>query len=300
MQIFFDDDGERSLIDGEYLRKYVLRNDLVPVPVTIEADIRAEEESLIFFETGKKLYTANDDEFTIIKSEVVKSGKMQGEGMAQYVSIIAVLASVADVCYVKDRAIRKLQTSLSDIYRSIGCSLNGIVGDFTVPTFNCTAGEPPSYQIAVILQESAGVVCWRDGELSFKSLNSLFEQEALTDIPITSAESLSSGFLERHSIPSFYSTDESGEFIYGNKEKARTARFVADKDIITLRNMSTCLVLKQVSRIAFNDNIVAGDLIQINASEKLVVMTAAHVFSAGVDGDSAQQYTKLWLGELHK
>jgi len=64
--------------------------------------------------------------------------------------------------------------------------------------------------------------------------------------------------------------------------------------------MSTCLILKQISRISYNDNIVAGDLIQVSADEKLIVITAAHVFSGGIDGDPARQYTKLWLGELHK
>lgn len=300
MQIFYEDDGEKLLVDGEYLKKFILRNDLVPIPVTIEADIRAEDESLRFFEQGKKIYTANDDEFVIIKSKVVKSGKMQGVNMAQYVSVIAVLSSVVEACYIKNRAIKKTSTSLSDIYRSIGCRLESINGDITVPVFNCAAGEPPSFQIAVILQESAGTICWRDGVLSFKRLIELFKQEALNDIPITSAESLKSGFLERHEIPSFYSTDENGNFIFGNQEKSRTARYVANKDLMTLRNMSTCLVLKQISRINYNDNIVAGDLIQINESESLVVITAAHVFSAGVDGDSPQQYSKLWLGELHR
>lgn len=300
MQLFYDDEGEPQLVDGQYLKKFVLRNDLVPIPVTLEVEVRVEEDTKPYFEQGKKLYTVNGDEFVILKSEVVSSGKVQGGNLAQYVAVIAVLSSVIDACYVKDRSIRKVKTNLSDIYRTIGCKLDSIDGDFTVPTFNCMAGEPPSFQISVILQESAGVMCWRDGQLSFRPLVSLFAQEAITDIPVTSAENIASGFLERHEIPTFYSVDDSGNFIYGNKEKARSARFVANKDEITLRNMSTCLLLKQVSRIGYNDTIVAGDLIQVSDSESLVVITAAHVFAAGVDGDAPQQYTKLWLGELHK
>lgn len=300
MQVFYDDGGEKQLIDGEYLKKYVLRNDLVPIPVTLEIDVRVEVDSMAFFEEGKKLYTANGDEFTILKSEVVSSGKVQGGNLAQYVEIIAVLSALVNACYVRDKPMRKLKTNLTDIYRSVGCKLQAVEGDFSVPVFNCLTGEPPTFQIAKILQESAGVIAWRDGKLFFKPVLDLFKQEALTDIPITSAESIQSGFLERHEIPTFYSIDESGNFIYGNKEKARTARFVADKDVITLRNMSTCLVLKQVSRIGYNDNIVAGDLIQVSADEFLVVITVAHVFSMGIDGDAPRQYTKLWLGELHK
>lgn len=300
MQVFYEDNGEKMLIDGEYLKKAILRNDLVPVPVTLELDVRVEEDSKAFFAQGEKLHTGNGDEFIILKSTLVNSGKVQGGNMAEYIAITAILSSVIDVCYVKDKAIRKVNTSLSDIYRSIGCKLKGVDGDFSVPEFNCMAGEPPSFQIAAILQENAGVVSWFDGRLAFRPLASLFSQDALADIPILSAERVSSGFLERHEIPTFYSLNDQGEFIYGSANKTKTLRFVANKDEITLRNMSTCLVLKQVSRISYNDNIVAGDLIQVSADEKLVVITAVHVFSAGIDGDPPRQYTKLWLGELHK
>lgn len=300
MKLFYDDDGEKQLIDGEYLKSFVLRNDLVPIPVTLEADIRVEDESLPFFKQGQKVYTANDDEFIILKSEPISSGKVQGGNIAQFVRITAVLSSLINACFVKEKSIRKKNTTLANVYRAIGCRADAIEGDLTVPLFSCMAGEPPSYQIAVILQESAGVMRWRDGKLAFMRLDDLFTHEVITDIPIAAGETVESGFLERHEIPSFYSVDDSGNFIYGNKEKARTARFVANKDQLTLKNMSTCLVLKQVSRIAYNDNIVAGDLIQVSADESLIVITAAHVFSAGIDGDPPRQYTKLWLGELHK
>lgn len=298
MNLFYDDGGPQ-LIDGEYLKSFVLRNDLVPIPVTLEAEIRVEDEALQFFMQGSKVYTANDDEFTILKSEPVSSGRVQGGNVAQYVRITAVLSSFVNACFVKEKSIYKKNTTLADIYRSIGCRADAMEGDFTVPLFNCMAGEPPSYQIAVILQESAGVMRWRDGKLAFMRVIELFNQEVITDIPIAAGETVESGFLERHEIPTFYSVDDNGNFIYGNKAKARTARFVANKDQLTLKNMSTCLVLKQISRIAYNDNIAAGDLIQVSADENLVVITAAHVFTAGIDGDPPRQYTKLWLGELH-
>lgn len=40
MQIFYDDGGEKQLVDGQFLKSFVLRNDLVPIPVTLEAEIR--------------------------------------------------------------------------------------------------------------------------------------------------------------------------------------------------------------------------------------------------------------------
>ncbi|MBK5646836.1 hypothetical protein [Acinetobacter proteolyticus] len=300
MQIFYDDEGEKQLVDGEFLKCVVIRNDLVPVPVTLEAEIRVDDDVIPFFREGEKIYTNNDDEFTILKSEPISAGIVQGQTIPKFVKIIAVLSSLINACYVKEKSIKKKNTTLADIYRAIGCKADSIQGDFTVPTFNCLAGEPPSYQIASILQESAGVMRWRDGQLAFMRLEDLFKQEVITDIPIAGGETVQSGFLERHEIPTFFSIDDSGNFIYGNKEKARTARFVANKDLLTLKNMSTCLVLKQISRIAYNDNIVGGEHIQVSAEESLIVITAVHVFAAGVDGDPPRQYTKLWLGELHK
>lgn len=300
MQLYYQENGEFNAVDGQFLKMFILRNDLVPIPVTIEADIRIQDESLHLFGEGCKLQTANGDEFTIIKSKLVSSGKVQGTDIAQYVSIIAVISSMVNACFIKDRPIRKVKTSLSEIYRSIGCTFNSIEGDFAVPVYNCLVGEPPSFQIAQILQENAGVMSWRDGKLRFIRVVDLFKQEPLSSTPIIAGEGLDSGFLERFEVPSFYSIDKNGAFIYGNKEKARTARFIPNKDLATLRNMSTCLVLKQISRIAYNDNIVAGDLLRVSETESLVVITVAHVFSAGIDGDQPRQYTKLWLGELYK
>lgn len=300
MQIFYDDEGEKQVVSGEYLKKFILRNDLVPVPVTLEVDVRVEDEAKKFFEEGCKIYTANSDEFIILKSEPVISGKVQGNNIAQYVSITAVLSNMANICFARETALKKVNTSLADIYKTLGCRVAKVESDITVPVFNCMKGEPPSFQIACILQESGGVIRWKDGKLAFFRLQALFQQEVLTDVPIASASTVKSGFLERHEIPSFYSVDDAGNFIYGDIKKARSARFVANKDLATLQNMSKCLVLKQVSRIDYNENIVAGDLIQVSKDEQLVVMTAVHVFSAGVDGDMPRQYTKLWLGEICK
>lgn len=300
MQLFYQDGEEFSLINSQFIKKFILRSDLVPIPVTIEADIRVQPDSQGYFDEGKLLQTANGDEFSIIKSKLISSGKVQGDNVAQYVSIIAVLSSMREACFLKKQPIRKYKTTLSDIYRSIGCKFSSIEGDFAVPVYNCLVGEPPSFQIAQILQENAGVMSWRDGKLKFVRVEDIFKQEPLEGIPIIAGEGLESGFLERHAVPTFVSTDQNGEFIVNENPKARTVRYVPNKNKATLRNMGICLVLKQISRIAYNGNIIAGDLVKVSESEKLAVITVAHVYSAGIDGDPPRQYTKLWLGELHK
>lgn len=299
MIFFYESNGENIEISGGLIKKYIIRTDLVPIPMTIEIDIRNNDEDLInYLIEGNSISNEDGDQFTILKSELVRSANIQGDNLAQYVSIIAVLSEVVEAAYVRNNAITLNQTTLASIYRSIGCRIGKVSGDFNVPVFCCLSGDTPSFQIAAILQESGGVVFWKNGVLNFKPLAELFLQEKVADLPILAAEDISSGFLERQEIPSFYSIDAQGKFIYGNVEKTRSARFVVNKDLITLRNMSTCLVLKQVSRISYNENIVAGDLVPVNADESLVVITSATVFSMGIDGDTPQQYTKLWLGSL--
>lgn len=300
MQLYYDDEGQKSLIRGDFIKKSVIRTDLVPIPITLEAQIRIDSESSSFFEEGKKIYTEHYDELTIVKSEPIKSGRVQGDQEAQFVSIIAVLAATKEAAFIMERAIIKQNSSLAAIYRSVGCSLKQIEGDFAVPYFACFAGEAPTFHIGRILQENGGVMRWKDGKLSFIPLRDLFTQEPVTDITISSGIDINSGFLERHDIPTYYSIDDNGNFIFGNRAKARKAKYVAGKDEITLRNMSRCLILAKTLQIAYNNNVVAGDLVQMDAENSFVVITSASVFAAGTDGDPPQQYTKLWLGVLYE
>jgi hypothetical protein len=91
---------------------------------------------------------------------------------------------------------------------------------------------------------------------------------------------------------------DDGAVIYGNREKARSARFVPGKNQQQLINMSRCLVQRKVSKIAFNPGIRAGDLMAIAGSASLAVVTAAHVFQSGTDGSGSNQYTKLWMSAI--
>lgn len=301
MQLLYKDESNEFIeINGGFIKKIVIRSDLVPIPMTLEADIRVDEDSLHYFLEGSELQLGNGDQFTIIKSRLINSGNVQGRNVARFMSVIAVLTPLVNACFVRDRPIRRKNTTLAGVYRAIGCTFRSIEGDFAVPVYNCLVGEPPSFQIAQILQENAGVMSWRDGNLKIERVEELFKKEPILNMPLIRGEEIGSQFLARHEVPTFYSMDKNGNPIFGDQKKARTARYVPNKDLATLRNMSTCLVLKQVSRVAYKPNIIAGDLLRISADEKLAVITVAHVFSAGIDGDPPRQYSKLWLGELRK
>lgn len=298
--IFYDVGGELKSIKGNYIRSLVIRNDLVPVPLSIEAEIRIDSGENSFLDNGKVISLSGGEELRIILSKRITSGKVQHGHVADYIKIIAVLDSVAGACFVSSRAIIKQQTSLAAIYMAAGCKIKAIQGDFTISEFSCIAGETPTFGIARALQESAGVVGWKDGKLWMKPVIELFAQQPKHAVSIVGSYDVEAEFLKRHQIPTFYSVDPKGNVIYGNRKKTRKMVFVPNKTETVLRNMGTCLVLCRVVQIAYNQSITAGDLIKIDENTNYVVITAATIFTSGAEGDSPQQFTKLWLGELYE
>lgn len=283
---------------GDVLCSAVLRSDLAPIPCTLEAEVRITDDiEAAQLVEGKKLKTAADDEFTIVKAQKIIGRTTQGDRMQSGVRVTALLASCLPVAYVRDRAIIKENAGLASIYRSAGATIKGIDGDFPVPRFYCPVGETPSYHIARILQEEGGAVRWKGGRLKFFALTDMMRQKVSRTIQETGVERVETGFLERHGVPWFYSLNDAGGFVYGNRTKARRAMYSPFKNALRLRNMTKCLVRKLTVKIGFDQRISAGDLVQTSSGEQFVVMTAAHVFESGaMSGDGQNAYTKLWLG----
>ena len=295
MELYYDTD---KVIRGDWIKRAVLRSDLVPVPLTLEAEIRIDTEARQYFEVGRSLFTYAGDELEIIKSEFVQSGASQGDDVAAFVRLIAILKLVKDVSFIKPRAIIKAGATLAEVYRAAGATLRGIEGDFPVPRFVCMAGEVPTYHISRALQEAGGVVRWRHGRLSFIPLRMLFQQEPVDSIVDSSSDDVESGFLERHDIPWFYSVDADGQFVYGNRDKPRAVRYQPGASEMMLRNLTSCLVHTKTTIVKYTERIAAGDLVEVVGGKPLVAMTVATLFSAGTDGDAPEQYTRLWLGRM--
>lgn len=294
--ILYLENGDQ--LRGDVLCSAVLRSDLAPIPCTLEAEVRLTDEiEAAQLVEGKKLRTATDDEFTIVKAQKIIGRTTQGDRIQSGVRLTALLASCLPVAYVRERAIIKENANLAAIYRSAGATIKGVDGDFPVPRFYCPIGETPSYHIARILQEGGGAVRWKGGKLTFFALSDMTQQKISYTIQETGVERVETGFLERHTVPWFYSLDDAGGFVYGNRGKARPALYSPFKDALRLRNMTKCLVRKLTAKIGFDQRICAGDLVQMSSGEKFVVMTAAHVFESGaLTGDGQNAYTKLWLG----
>jgi hypothetical protein len=284
---------------GDLIRFAVMRNDAVPIPVTLEAEIRVDESIKSGLEEGQVITVGQaEDKFYIIKSIHGDARMAQGDHDTQSVKITALLENCYKTSFVQDKAIVKEKPTLSQCYKASGATLQSVDSDFPIDRFMVYVGESPTFHISRALQENGGIIRWKKGKMKFFKLPDLFKQEPVIALPDNASQDIKSGFSERHAVQSFYSLDENGKFVYGNKEKARSARFMPFMNEQQLRNLTRCLVQRKIAKIYYNEDICAGDLVNIVNNKPLVVVTSAHVYTSGTDGGSTEQYTKLWLSEL--
>lgn len=289
-------------IRGDLIDQAILRSDLSPIPVTLEADIRAGDDDFeARLQEGQLLKTVSGDEFYIIKSERTSSRASLGDKELAGFRITALLNCCLSVAYVRSRAIIKENATLSAIYRAAGASVPSIQSDFPVPRFYCPIGQTPTFHIARVLQEEGGVVRWKNSKLQFIRLQGILDGKVVRTLPETAALDVNTGFLERHEVPWFFSLDEAGGVVFGNRDKPRSVQFSPFKNVQRLRNMTRCLIQRKTAKILYDINICAGDVIAFTGGTKYAVITAAHVFKSGsTDGGATEAFTRLWLGEVEQ
>ena len=145
--ILFLENGKQ--IRGDLIKSAVLRSDMTPVPLTLDADIRGGDEEMdALLAEGKKLSTSAGDLLHIVKSVRVAGRNPQGEREMVAFRVTALLESCLGVALVRQRAIIKESAALSVIYRAAGATLKALDADFPVPRFYCPIGETPSFHIA--------------------------------------------------------------------------------------------------------------------------------------------------------
>jgi hypothetical protein len=193
------------------------------------------------------------------------------------------------------KAVVRENTSLSDIYAACGAK-TAIGKDFTVPRFYGYQGDVPSAQIAQVLQEEGGVVCWRaeDDTVAFYRINDLFGRKSAVLMPVLADETQKSGFLERHEIPAYFSIQADGRVVQGDFSKPRAVAFVPHKTAKQLYGMSQVLLNVKVLPANYAPDIQAGDLVQVMGRD-FVVITAAHDSSLNANG-ARLPYSMFWLG----
>jgi len=291
MLIQFSND---TLLPASHLLSAVLRTDLVPVPVSLELEVRHDDELAKQLAEGQKIFvTGKAIELQIIKSQIKQSPQIPDRGMIQ---VTAVLSSCVAIGYRRQKAVILKSNSLGAIYKACGAKVS-IKNDFTVPLFVSFLGQVPSEMIAKVLQEEAAVVRLSGKQLDCVRLADLMKQAPKLSLPQGVGEQIESGFLERHLVPSFYSTGDNRAVVKGNTKKVRAMQYTPRHSERAANNMTSALITKQVLNLSYNDDYQAGDVFNIG-NTPMAIITAAHVYETENEGEGGNQYTRLWLGEL--
>lgn len=272
----------------------ILRTDLTPVPVSLELDVLHSDELEKELAEGKTLFVnGKATELQVIKSHIKQSPQIPDRGIIQ---VTAVLSSCVAIGYRRQKAVILANNSLGAIYKACGAKVS-IKNDFTVPLFVSFLGQVPSEMIAKVLQEEAAIVRFNGKQLDCVRLADLMKQKPKVSLPQGTGEQIASGFLERHLVPSYYSTTDNRAIIKGNTKKVRAMQYTPRHSERSSNNMTAAMITKQVINLSYNEDYQAGDIFNIG-SVPMAIITAAHVFETENEGEGGNQYTRLWLGEL--
>jgi hypothetical protein len=292
-------EGQTSAIRGDLIVRVVLRSDLTPIPQTVEIELRDAPETQALTEGSRIRAGRQELEFLIVKNAGSgDSGKTSGDQPVKTRSIVGLLASCAPIARRTQRSTVRYNAALGDIYRACGAQVR-IESDFTVPVFACYKGMTPSFEVAKALQEEAGALVLENGRIAFRRLAELIKSDPVATLREDSTQSVESQFLEQHLVPFAFSTGPDAGFLTGRAEGGHGVLYRPRADVRILNNLGTALIMRRKVQSAFAPHVLAGMRFDV-AGKPLVVITAAHCFEGGADGDGGQQYTRLWLGEVTK
>lgn len=290
--------GADSPIRGDMMVRTVFRTDLTPIPATVEFEVRKTPEMEKSVTEGSVVRVGIDmTEFLLVKV-MQRSDPESSHGGRPYptISAVGILASCAPIAQRMQRAVIRESSSLGEIYRACGATLR-IESDFTVPQFSCFVGMVPSFEVAKVLQEEAGVLVYAAGKIKFRRLAELRDSKAQQTMSADQVQTTQSGFLERHVVPFAITTSTENAIVTGRRESARGAIYRPRGDQRIVNNLSVALVQRAKVRSGLVPGFNAGMRVDVGTAPHIAI-TAAHVYESGADGESGEQYSQFWLGEV--
>lgn len=289
--------GSDQPIRVDLLVRVVYRTDLTPIPATLEIEVRHHEDTDKVIVQGARLKVGPElTEFILVKvfdredAELLQDGRKLSS-----IRAVGLLASCAPIANRLQHAVIRENATMGEIYRACGANIT-IESDFTVPSFACYVGMTPSFEIAKILREEAGVLIYKSGKILFRRLKELkaapYEHQSGDDV----VQRLDSPFLKGHAVSAGFTSETEGEVLHSSKDAQRGSVYRPRADQRIVNNMGIALV--QTTKVfsivlpLFN----AGMRIDVGGIPQ-VVITAAHVLDT--DGSSVPgHYTQFWLGEI--
>lgn len=284
-----------SSIGGGNLISAIYRTDLVPVPVTLELVVKADDRLHDLLLVDKTLTTPKGVSLTIVKSQVINEQSIKAGKRIAALHVIAVLSGCEALLGVTKKAVSLTNTSFNEVYRALGAKVR-IKRDIKLASFVCLKGQMPTVAIAKALQKESAVICHSEQGLSVIRLNELMIGEA-TLFDKSAVQWIDHPNAIRHGNTNYLSIDDNGSDILGTARSERSIEYYPRADNRELQNLRRILITKATITRQLDDRLDAGKLIVVD-NKTLVTLTAAHKFESGVLGGPAVMATKAWLAQV--
>ncbi|WP_230657788.1 hypothetical protein [Psychrobacter sp. I-STPA10] len=287
--------GDGSSIDGSDLISAIYRTDLVPVPVSLELVVKANDKLKELLNTGHIITTNQDIQLEVVKSQIINTQSVKDGKRIAALHIIAVLAGCSALLGVASRATSLTNTSFNEAYRALGAKLR-IKDDMKLGGFICLKGHLPTVRIAAALQKEAAVVRFFDNRLSIIRINELFNGDA-TPYDKSTVQFINNPNAIRHDNTNYLTIDDDGTQIIGNAHPQRAINYYPRAQARELQNLRRILVTKATITRQLDEQLNAGNLVSIEG-QKYVVLTGVHRYDSGVLGGAPITATRAWLAQI--
>lgn len=284
-----------SQIGGSSLISAIYRTDFVPVPVTLELVVKADDKLYRQLIVGKKLYAANGTVLSIVKSQVINEQSIKAGKRIAAIHVIAVLDGCEPLLSVVNKAVILTNTSFNEVYRALGAKVR-IKRDIKLASFICLKGQMPTTPIALALQKEGAVIYHGTNGLMVMRLNELFSGDAVL-FDKSAVQWVNNPSQVNHSNVNYLSIDDNGSDIIGNVRAQRSIRYYPRADNRELQNLRRILITKATITRQLDNRLEAGCGVLIDA-QRLVVLTGAHRYDSGALGGPAVTATKAWLAQI--
>lgn len=284
-----------SSIGGGNLVSAIYRTDLVPVPVTLELVVRADDRLHDLLLVDKMLTTPKGVSLTIVKSQIINEQSIKAGKRIAALHVIAVLSGCEALLGVTKKAVSLTNSGFNEVYRALGAKVR-IKRDIKIASFICLKGQMPTIAIAKALQKESAVICHSEQGLSVIRLNELMIGEA-TLFDKSAVQWVNHPNAIRHGNINYLSIDDNGSDILGTARAERSIEYYPRAGNRELQNLRRILITKATITRQLDDRLDAGKLIAVD-DKTLVILTGAHRFESGALGGPAVMATKAWLAQV--
>jgi len=294
MNILLSDGGG---IPASGLISVIYRSDLVPVPISLELVVKADDRLQKLLSVSSLLTLPSGAVVTVVKSQVINEQSIKMGRRIAAIHVIAVLAGCEALLSVAPRAIELKGTSFNEVYRALGAKIR-IKRDIKLARFVCLKGQSPTAAIAMALQKEAAVMVYQNSGLNVTRLNELFVGDTIL-FDKSAVQWVENPNLIHHDNTNYLSIDDNGTDILGSARANRTVRYFPRADNRELQNLRRVLITKATINRPLDDRLEAGRLVTVE-DKKLAILTAAHRYDSGALGGQAITASKAWLAQIEE